>query len=582
MQNNIQNVTQEFLDSIKLPNPYGKKLNYLLVVPRYRQDDYAYFFPIGLAMVSSALKASGRNVQVLNLNYKENHLGLLRDAIAKNNIDVVLSGGLSFQYDILKEIFDTAKMTKPEIITIAGGGIISAEPDVAMQALETADYGVIGEGEITVNELAYALENDNDIAGLQGIVNNSGNTPPATEISNLDMLPFPDYESFEFDVLISKEVFSIDDSQMTQEDNRTIISLSRSCPYNCTFCFHPLGKKYRRRSMDSAFSELGYLINMYKIEYFRFADEMFIFNDKYIKEFCKRIIPYNIKFCAQTRVDTVNKEKLQMLKDAGCVLLTMGVESADNSVLKSMKKNITVEQIENAFDLAKEVGIDSSGVLILGDPCENEHTIRNTLNWRIKHSDYMLQITWIISYPGSEDYKIACERGVIEDRVQFLKEGCPQVNISQLSDADYWEMVNRIRIFSALFNAGIYVDIGSIKLSMLNNKLHELVKGDAKVAIWPTTIGHINLLNNISPQFIVNKNVFLVNINPHHVWAQKAALYGQIFTPRVIADKHIQTVLCLSGNPLMPRLPEEIEEMCKRDYPSVKQFIKLVDLLTDV
>jgi hypothetical protein len=244
-----------------------------------------------------------------------------------------------------------------------------------------------------------------------------------------------------------------------------------------------------------------------------------------------------------------------------------------------MKKNITVEQIENAFELAKEVGIDVSGVIIFGDPCENKQTIRNTLNWRTKHSDYSLQLSWIICYPGSEDYKIACERGVIKDRIQFLKDGCPQVNISQLSDDEYWEMVDRVRIFLTLFNGGTYVHIDSIRLSGLSEKLNKLAKDDAKVAVWPATIGHLNLLNNISPQFVTNNNVYLVNMNPHHLWAQKAAHYGHIYTPSVIADNNIQTVLCLSGNPLIPNLPQQIEEICKRDYPSVKNFIKLVDLI---
>ena len=146
----LYNVTEEFLSMIKLPEPTGKKLNYLIVMPKQAEKPFQYVFPTGMGIVAASLKASGRSVFTLNLTYKENPMEVLKQTIIKEKIDVVMTGGLSGQYSLLKEIIDTVKSICPDIITAVGGGIITAEPEVAMQALECADYGMIGEGEITI------------------------------------------------------------------------------------------------------------------------------------------------------------------------------------------------------------------------------------------------------------------------------------------------------------------------------------------------------------------------------------------------------------------------------------------------
>lgn len=87
--------------------------------------------------------------------------------------------------------------------TIVGGGLVTAEPDVAMRALKYADYGVIGEGEITVCELADALEHGASPDGVDGLIfKRDGQyviTAPREEIADIDSIPWPDYEGFELD-----------------------------------------------------------------------------------------------------------------------------------------------------------------------------------------------------------------------------------------------------------------------------------------------------------------------------------------------------------------------------------------------
>ncbi|MDR1378054.1 MAG: B12-binding domain-containing radical SAM protein [Synergistaceae bacterium] len=575
-ENMPEHVTQEFLDIIKLPSPDGKRLNYLIVMPRMAErDDISYPFPYGLCIVSSALKASGRNVFTLNLNYKQNHLEHLRNFIIDNSIDVVLSGGLSGQYAILKEIFDTAKSVDTDIVTICGGGIITADPLVAMQAFETADYGVIGEGEITVNELAYAIETNADSARICGVATKSGVLPTRGEIANLDCLPFPNYDGFEFELLVRDGLYSSDRFATIAAN----VAISRSCPYNCTFCFHSSGKKYRRRSLDNVFEELDWLIAKYKLTHFTFADELFIGNAEFITGFCERIKPYNLTWGAQTRVDTVSVEILSRLKDAGCSMILFGVESADNSILKSMRKNITVEQIDAAFDAAKQVGLWARGNIIFGDLEETRETIVHSLNWWKAHQNWTIYLLWIYTFPGSHLYKTAIKRGIISDPVKYLKDNRMQINVSKIPDKEYWDMVVNVELFQWLYGAGIDVDIEALDFSVVAKKLTDLcVSG--KVAVWPIILTVAEMLNRISPEFVAHPNTFLVNVNPHEVHSKGVfEITGKpTLLPQVIEDNQIETVLYAFPQ-FKSTVLSEITMMIDDLYPSVKRIVTIKDLL---
>jgi radical SAM superfamily enzyme YgiQ (UPF0313 family) len=574
----IINITQKFLESIRLP--LKDSLRYLIVIPRFvNENNLSYQFPTGFAMVSSALKASGREVFTLNLNYKDNHQELLKNTIINNKIDVVLTGGLSGHYTVLHEIIYTAKSVSPDIITVCGGGIITADPVVAMKALETADYGVIGEGEITVNDLAFALENDEEVKNVSGIVTKDGYiTKPRPEIADLDSLPFPDYEGFEFELTFSSDKTSTDALAI----ETTNIVISRSCPYQCTFCFHTSGQKYRKRSIDNVFSEIDWLIEKYGITNFTFADELFISDKRFFSAFCERIKPYNLKWWAQSRVDTVNDDILQKMKDAGCYTISYGVESADDKILKSMRKNITAKQIEAAFESAKRVGLECYGNFIFGDNEETEETIANSLNFKNLHPDYNIRIVWILTFPGSFLYKTAVKNGIIKDPVQYLKDGCPQINVSKMSDEDYWNMVSKVELWKIMFNLGQTPDILKIDMKKSKKSLDNILNF-GKVAIWPATVRSIEMLSEISEDFVKSSEVIFVNLDPKNQWVNGIAdKFGKkVFLPSIIDEMVIKTVLYPYESVNVIDIFSQISNMIDRDFKNVTRIIKIGDILLD-
>lgn len=422
-------------------------MKYGIVMPRFTDNfDEGYIFPIGMAYVSSSLKQTGREVITYNLNYKN---GTVRELVQKwvlqNKLDVLATGGLTVQYRALKEILDAAKEVRPNIILLVGGGGITASPVPMMEALEIADYGMIGEGEITICELAEALEGSRTVDSVDGVVYKKNGlwqlTEPRKEIMDLDSIPYPDYKGFDYDVLLSKPFSEIAGAV---KDRCGFISLSRSCPFRCTFCFHPSGSKYRRRSMESAFREIDFLIEEYNIHNLYLSDELFLTNVEDARRFGEEMKKRNLGFAISMRVDKINREFLTILRDSGCFVILFGLESADDRILKSMNKRITVEQIERALTLCNEVGIKAQGNFIFGDEAETSETAGNTMRWWKEHPEFSIRTALVILYPGSQIYENACKRGIIKDEVEFIKAGCPIINASSMTDQEYRDMAMMI------------------------------------------------------------------------------------------------------------------------------------------
>lgn len=596
-------------------------MNYLLVMPQITKDhDRWYQFPVGIAYVSASLKAYGKKVYTLNLNYKTGEIAdLVIEQIKKHSIDAVGTGGLTTQLPAIREIIDAVKAYNPQIWTLVGGGIITSDPEAAMEALETADIGMIGEGDITICELADALEGKMKLSDVKALIYKQNGvwtkTEPRKEIEDLDALPYPDYEGFEFGQLMSKKPDALNPFYDT---NVLQLVCSRSCPYNCTFCFHSSGKKYRQRSLDNIFEELDFLLSKYPIKNLYISDELFALKFERAEEFCRRIKPYNLPWFASFRVDIITDELVKLCKESNCTQIGLGLESADDGILKSMRKNITLAQIEKAMKIISENGVHATGTFIFGDLEETMETAMKTLNWWKAHPEYEIGLSLIKLYPGTYLHQVACARGIIKDRVQFIKDGCPAVNVSKLSDEEYAEISAKIDEYSVvqrdvLQNVTIienkegYVDFDfvcpvcgkvnheqsieafrrmvvicshceeSFNIAVsdyLDNSFEEniqkLLARSEKIVLWPRTAATYNMIQK-APS-LQKESVLLVDKSRTK---QQSLFLGKItYSPDVIAQQNIDTVVITIPTVVSTEIHKEIE----RKYPSVKYIYRAGEL----
>ena len=423
------------------------KPNVLLVIPRYLSTaQYGYIIPMGIMYVSSALKNSGvANVFTLNLNHQEeSDESVLRRVLAENSIDIVGTGGISGQFIEIGPLAALVRRIAPQVRIIVGGGMITADAIPAMEAFDgSVDVGMIGEGEITVPELVQALHRGSSLHKVDGLIFKENDewviTDRRKDIMDLDTIAFPDYAGFDYDKYLEMNGEVIGGVKYSQ----VAVIGGRSCKYNCTFCFHPSGSKYRQRSLDNIFTEIDYLLANYNVNYIALREELFASDEGRVLDFCERMKNYPIVWSIQLRVDSVTPRMVKALSESKCRYVFLGIESADNGILKSMRKHITIEQVEYALDLANSAGLDTRSTLILGDSVETKETAYRTFNWWLEHKSVnSIDIGLIIAFPGSTLYKRARLNGRIPDPVQFLKDGCPIVNLSEnMTDEEFDKLV---------------------------------------------------------------------------------------------------------------------------------------------
>ena len=448
-------------------------MNFLFITPKYVNRGQYYDFYLGLAYVSSYMKYKGYKVFCLNTNHYDTPIEQqISELISEKHIDVICTGGMSFHFNEINTILDAAKKIKPEIITVVGGAIITSDPNLALENMQI-DFGIIGEGEETMADLADAICNGRDLNQVKSIAYFDTKheliiTEHRPPISDLDALPIPDYEGFEYGNYLNllapsnSVIFSLLD-----EVRPAYISASRSCPFSCTFCYHPLGQKYRQRSLDTVFREIDYLVKMYNINLLAIMDELFSTDKERMYEFAERIKKYNIIWMISLRVPDVDKTVLKILKESGIFAISYGIESMSDTILKSMKKKTTKIQIENALKLTYDAKIAIQGNILFGDPEETEETVKESIDWWKNHPEYGINLFMIKTIPDSPIYKYAIANGLIKDKLKHIKDKFPIINLTKLSD----EKFEQIHGFVSTSIGGIHyenVKVISSKITSTN------------------------------------------------------------------------------------------------------------------
>ena len=409
-------------------------INTLIIIPRYNltnEINYRYAFPLGLSFISAALKQAGFHVDCLNLNHCKGHINtIVSDSLSKKAYSYVGTGSNSLLYDVIEKILNTVREhpSRPKIVL--GGPIITSEPETIFNALNP-DYAVIGEGEKTIVELLEYIEYGKNIEEVKGIGyrDNDGKaifTLRRDAIEDLDALPFPDFEGIGFKKQLA-HMYTNNDYINNVSDSPRVYPLlaSRGCPFKCTFCYHY--EMYRARSMDSIMEELRLAVNAYGINIISIFDECFSIKKGRISEFCERVkklqkeLSCDLKWSCQMTVNSVDKDILEQMKEAGCDSISYGFESYSPVVLRSMHKPVTAEQIDKAFHETLDAGIAVQANFIFGDVAETLETATHTLNYWKEKCKGQVNLDFIQPYPGSEIYNHCLRKGLITDKLDFIK-----------------------------------------------------------------------------------------------------------------------------------------------------------------
>ncbi len=366
----------------------------LLVNPPYPFEE-SPSPPFGLMALAAYLEDKGVIVRIEDYIVNPYSIDGVQQVLETFRPDVVGATGVTMNINRSLNILRDYRECDPNIKTVLGGPHVTFDANAILENNSWIDYIVRGEGELTFMEMLENLDSPSSLEHVKGISYRKHgkvhNNPRRAFIEDINILPFPARHLVE---LSKYRALGFPVNLMT----------SRGCPYSCIFCVGSkmVGRRVRYFDVERVVDEFEMLSKL-KFRQINVVDDLFTSHKKRCIAICRSIIDRGIShpWTAFARVDTVNRELLENLKEAGCTTLCFGIESGNQEILDRVKKKITLEKCRKAVGLCNEVGIDPMTSYILGLPGETPGTVRKTMNFAKELSpNYGYHI--LAPFPGTE------------------------------------------------------------------------------------------------------------------------------------------------------------------------------------
>lgn len=366
----------------------------LLVQPTYPTSPFSgSYLPVGLGYLAEQLFEAGIDYEIVDMSF--NDFSFLKAKIVSFEPDFIGISLMSLDIDHHYELISKIKKQFPSIKIIAGGPHISFVKEEALKDRPAIDFGIVHEGDESLIELIQL----SDPVGIKGVIYRTDKeiiyNGDRDFIQILDDYHFPTYKKFD----LPKYGKKID-----------IIS-SRGCPFNCIFCGAHLsmGREWRSRSPESIVEEIEF---WYKVGYidFNFVDSNFFFNKHRCIELCDKLKIKGLNITISSdgmRADSADIEMLQKMRKFGLKSVAIGVESADETILKNIKKGESLSQIENAIKVCIKLNINVILFFIIGLPGETKKSVEKSFELALKYPVCNAYFFNVNPLPKTELYKWA-------------------------------------------------------------------------------------------------------------------------------------------------------------------------------
>jgi len=288
------------------------------------------------------------------------------------------------------------------------------------------DSVVRGEHFLPLADLANSVKGQTSLSLVKGLSYRSADkvmiNPEAHLLDDLDALPMPARH------LLDPHRYLM--GHYTYKPQLLMVT-SMGCPHRCIFCLWNkvlYAGKVRMRAPSKVVEEMFLLKDKYGAREIYFDDDCFNITVKRVFDVCEEIIKSKIKIPWITEMTCSNTtcDMLKIMKKAGCIKILYGVESGNQEILNESKKNITIEQIENAFKMTRKAGIKSHATFMFGLPGETKETITQTMKLARRLNPDTIQCSIALPYPGTEFYEMAKTNGTlsVDNWIDFDGELC--------------------------------------------------------------------------------------------------------------------------------------------------------------
>ena len=395
------------------------------------------YFPVGLSYIGSVLKEAGHDVVIYDvdrerqdagdLNFSKEYERLenyrkeinsgshfiwkrIEEVVEDYKPDIVGITAMTMNFGSVVKTAEICRKTIPDVTIIVGGPHVTDWPEICFQS-PYIDFCMSGEGEESILFLLDAIKNKHkyfqEILGVS--FKNDGQAilrKQSPYITDLNKYPSPAR-----DLLLNKDKFTSEDMG--------IIMTSRGCPYKCGFCSHP--PKVRYRNLDNVIEEIKHVKEKYGTQQFAIKDDSFTVNKKRTIQFCEMLKKekLNINWDCTTRVNLINDELLDIMQEAGCNTVKVGIETGSERILKEVNKGVTFEQMKKAADMLNKHGMFWSAYFMYGLPTETEEDMLKTLEFMKELNPPYAGLGLYAPMPNTHLWNQGLELGLIDSDISI-------------------------------------------------------------------------------------------------------------------------------------------------------------------
>lgn len=371
--------------------------------------------PLGLLSIAAYLEREGHDVRVHDClgPYATTDTGRNTQIILDYAPDLVgfsaTTSGFLDGYALAARI----KNIHSQIRIVFGGVHISAMGAILLDRFPAIDCLCVGEGEVTLSEIASGKA-FNAIPGLiwrdqDHIVTND----PRPNISDMDNLPFPAYEKLAgFPQKYNLPLFSY---VMTPGATMTT---SRGCPYQCSYCDRSVFKKgYRFNSAEYIHEHMQHLRTRFGVRHVNIYDDLFTAHRERITRLCEMLIskPLGMQFNCAVRVGHADDALLKMLKAAGFLQISVGIETGDPDLMKTHKPGVYLDEVQDTIRRIQAAGLRAKGLFMMGLPGETVESIQKTSDFVISLGLDDMNMSKFTPFYGAPVWKTIHETGTFDE-----------------------------------------------------------------------------------------------------------------------------------------------------------------------
>ncbi len=363
----------------------------------------------GFTYIATLVKKLGYKLKVIDCRLKDDLNTLVLEGVKE--ADIIGFSTYCDSFLFLQEITQAVKTEYPRKLIFFGGPLVTSLPEVILKNT-SADCAILGEGELTLIELfdRYFTSGKASFGKIKGLAYKEDDyvfiNPRRPQIKNLDNLPLLDYTIWP-------------NYESIVKNGQILISSMRGCPQECSFCFKTI-PGLRLKSLKRFEEEVAYFKQATRFNYTWLNDLTFNVIEKRARVICGILKKYDVRYHCFARVQKVTKELANTLKSTGCLGIWFGIESYDQNILDANRKNIKIEEINNAVRVSQSAGLNVRGLFIVGLYGETEEALGQMVAF-IKKSSFLPLVKYLVPFPGTSLYKYGVESGKIKDVVGFLK-----------------------------------------------------------------------------------------------------------------------------------------------------------------